>query len=473
MKNRLSLLSLGAVCLFTSSANAQNVLVVLIDDLGADEVALYTPDANTAPTPTLEALAADGVRFENAWAMPNCSPTRATLLTGRYPTRHGVGVALPFGPDLPDEEVILPEVYRRSAQLGGPDVATSIVGKWHLVQLGQDIVHPVTRGFSFYDGDNLGGLGQPFSYEQWPRTIADDQGASKTSIETGYATTVQVDAARDWIAEQAGPWFCYLALHAPHTPFHAPPAELHSYDLEGLDIEQDPIPFFHAMTEAADTELGRLLSEIDPAVLAETTVIVIGDNGTTGDVVEAPFDPTRSKGSLYRNGIRVPLIVSGNQVAFPGREVDALVDVSDLFATSLELSGVDWQAALPEGLEVDSVSLLPYVVQPFATPQRDWILSQTKAPVLDFLPGDGITFLNLITANIDLIAGAVAANGTTVRNGGFKFIRNSTGFEELYNLTADPFEDVNLLLLPFLPAPAAAAYAELAAVVDELGFEAN
>jgi arylsulfatase A-like enzyme len=263
-----------------------------------------------------------------------------------------------------------------------------------------------------------------------------------------------VDDALAFIEAQDERWFCWLAFNAPHTPFQAPPDELHDVDLPDVeDPGDDPVPFFNAMVEALDTELGRLFASMDPEVLANTTVIFVADNGTTGDVVLDPYDPLRSKGTVYQNGVRVPLIVSGPGVLLPGRRESAPVDVTDLFATSLELLGVNaWPQLLPTETAIDSVSLLPYLLNPFAPAQRDFVFSEVHAPVA--IPG-------VITASFDggLIAGAQADQSQAYRDGAFKLVRQSNGSLELYNLLADPLESNDLLFPPFLTSEFAAAKA--------------
>jgi arylsulfatase B len=470
---RIQLSALGLLGLLAAPLAAQtprNVLLVMADDLGTDKLALYQSGAAVPPTPTLDALAGEGVLFRNAWACPVCSPTRATLQTGRYPFRHGVGTAIPFGPPLPRDELCLPAVLDRARELGGPTVATAAIGKWHLAAVPGGNGDPLRRGYDHFAGSNLGALTGPFDYFFWPESTD-----GVTQLTTDYATTAQVDAALAWIEQQNGPWFCYLAFHAPHTPFHAPPAELHTRELPDAPPEQDPVPYYEAMVEALDTELGRLLASLDPQVRAATTILVVGDNGTTGDVVLPPYDPQHGKGSLYQGGVRVPLIASGAGIAAPGREVAALVDVSDLFATVLELCGADWRAALPAGLTIDSVSLLPYLQQPLALPQRQWVLSQSIVP---WLPpalsagsgpfGGALGGGGLGAALGGLGAGAQLVSGVTLRNAVHKLIRYDNGVEELYNLLLDPQEQLDLLALPSLTPNAQAAYDELTATLDGL-----
>lgn len=451
--------TLSALALLTSAVLAnqdataqqsggQNVLVIIADDLGTDKLRSYSPEGdpdtlpNTLPnTPTIDALAANGISFDNAWACPVCSPTRASILTGRYPFRHGVTFALGNNDTLALEEITLPEVLDLHQIQGGVDISTGAIGKWHLSSNstgGSD--HPNLQGFDHFEGILNGAPAGPDGYFGWLETIN-----GESALQTNYATTEQVDDALKFIEGQDNNWFCWLAFNAPHTPFHAPPAELHNVDLPDVDPQDEPVPFFNAMTEAMDTEMARLFAQMDPQVLANTVVIFVADNGTTGDVVLEPYDPNRSKGSVYTNGVRVPLIVSGPGILLPGRRENSPVDVTDLFATSLELLGVnDWQSLLPPTVQIDSVSLRPYLTNLFVPDQRDFIYTEVYAPV--DLPESQQVF----GGSDGLVAGAAADQAQAYREGFFKLVLNGNGSRELYNLAQDPLETNNLISPPFL-----------------------
>ena len=332
-----------------------NFLIVIGDDLGVDKIGVYSRDdlyghpgegANPPPTPTIDALAADGVLFRNAYANPVCTPTRAAALTGRHGFRTGIGSV---GGDLSTSELILPELLAATH-------ANAALGKWHLGPNG-DPDHPNDSGFDYYAGALGGGVGD---YTSWPKTT---QG-STVEGHTLYATTDTVDEA---IAAIDGfgtsPWFVWLAFNAPHTPFHAPPAGLHTQTLSG-NPNDTPIDHYAAAVEAMDSEFARLLAAIPQDVLDDTTIVFFGDNGTPRRAVEAPLDPTRAKGKVYEGGVNVPLIVKSPHVPLSsqGSESLALVGTVDLFATLADIVGV------PSNAE-DSLSLLPYLKNP-ALPTR-------------------------------------------------------------------------------------------------------
>jgi arylsulfatase A-like enzyme len=404
-----ALLALAAPA--AAQAQQDNVLIVIADDLGVDHVRVYGETTQSAPTPNLDALAARGVLFRNAWANPVCSPSRACLTTGRYSYRTGVGTAVPGGGELQQDEITLPE----QLDLRGSGFAHAAIGKWHLTEARSGDDAPNRAGWSHYAGLLTGAILAPSTYFDWPRTVD-----GQTARSTTYATTKMVDDALAWIGQQRGPWVCWLAFNAPHSPFHAPPAALHTRNLTGLDPDTQPTPFYKAMVEAMDTELGRLFGALGPQ-LAHTHVIFLGDNGTPPQVTQPPFVRTHAKGTPYEGGVNVPLIVAGPAVASPGRESAALVGAVDVFATVLELCGV---AGAPQFVRSDSVSFAPYL--------RDPALAALRA-----------------YAYAELFDGDADRSGfATARDASYKLIQRYSSqptVEELYDLDADPFETSDLM----------------------------
>ena len=396
-----------------------NILFVIADDYGTDGNSLYNTNARASlpRTPNINSLYDSGVLFRNAYAYSTCSPSRSCLMTGRHGFRTGIGSAL--GPlsdvALQANELTIPEILTAHPQLGYRHAS---IGKWHL---GEQPTDPnVHGGWAHFSGSLHGGLDDSVGHDyfQWSKTV---NGA--TTINTNYATTDNVNDALSWIQRQGTTnWFLWLAFNAPHDPFHKPPNYLHSYEALPADqnsIDQNPRPYFEAMTEAMDTELGRLFSHIDRS---NTVVIFIGDNGTPSDVIQPPFSSTHSKATLYEGGIRVPMIISGPVVANPRRENTDLVHLVDIFATILELAGANLQQVLPTNTLSDSRSLLPILTNGPVTP-RGWVLSET-------FRSSGLT---------------PEEQGRAIRDDTFKLIRRKSGTEEFYNLLADPYETTNLL----------------------------
>ncbi len=318
----------SALLVFALSAFAQsspNLLVLVADDLGVDMVPAYGEGSDLPVTPNIDSLASGGLLFRNVWANPNCSPTRAALLTGRYGFRTGIGDAIDHRTEaLPESEITLPELF----DLATSPYATAAFGKWHLGnETNGGRFAPNVAGFDHYDGCLLGDLNQPLfnanGYYDWPRVV---NGARSQS--TTYATTATSDAAIGWIQSQGStPWLAVVNYNAPHLPLHTPPAGLYTEDLTGLDPVTSPRPFYKAMTEAMDAEIGRLLREIAPQ-LTNTIVVFLGDNGTPQSQAVPPFITYHGKATVYEGGVNVPMVIKGPGVS-PG-ECAALVNVSDL-----------------------------------------------------------------------------------------------------------------------------------------------
>lgn len=348
-----------------SPGTPPNILVLVADDLGVDSVAVYAEGADLPSTPRIDALASGGLLFRNAWSQPVCTPTRSAMMTGRHAFRTGMGwlaVNDVPGSALPLAEFIVPEVL----DLAGSGYAHAAIGKWHMGngEVGGPLA-PNLAGFSHFAGSetNLS------DYYNWTKVVDGVQ-----SVSSNYATTETVDDALAWINAQTTPWYCYVAFHAPHTPFHAPPSNLHSVD---LTTPSDRL-YFKAMVEALDTEIGRLLDTLPSAVLDDTMVIFVGDNGTKQSITVAPFDRTHGKGTLYEGGVNVPLIVSGPQVSQPG-EVRGLVTTADLFDTVLNLAGLG-PGEVPPGAGEDSTSITPYFANPALPSLRSSVYAEMFRP---------------------------------------------------------------------------------------------
>jgi arylsulfatase B len=336
-------------------AGLANVLVILLDDVGVDQVSPYGfPDA--APTPHLESLAAEGLRFDQAWATPTCSPTRAALLTGQLSHRNHVGAVIHAETthELPLEAITLPEMLDRS----GTDWSAAAVGKWHLSTHRSDsgYRHPLLQGFDLYAGglNNISVMDtlQPKSertYVNWERVGFD----GRVSLEDTFATQQTTDDALEALRRMRPPWLLYVAYQAAHRPLMVPPAELTG------DLRVDPgdeQSLYTANLVAADHEIGRLLAALGPE-RERTLVVVLGDNGTPKHAKEEEGQEGH-KGSMTEGGLRVPFLVAGPGVV-KGQRSDALVHVVDVFPTLMELAGVR-----SVGADLEGRSLVPLFQQP-------------------------------------------------------------------------------------------------------------
>ena len=344
----LSFLALAS-CVSTPG-DGENVLVVVLDDVGVDKLQFYDePDAR-AVTPTLDSLARESIVFRHAYAYPTCSPGRAAMLTGRHTRRYGLGRYLDVDggsdyPALPLEEVLLPE-YLQEAPVPWH---TSYVGKWHLTEdVGRRAQqNPRDQGFDWFAGTlaNLGGESGG-DYFSWRKT--DRRGQRMVST---YATTDTIDDAIDRMRRMPSPWLLVVSPNAPHRPLHEPSAALVNTPLGASPSGPD---LFDAMLEALDTELGRLIASMNASVRARTTIIVASENGTPQGALRPPARMERHKDTAFEAGVRVPFMVLGPHVADPGTRSDALVHVVDIVPTVLELAGVP-----APSVPLDGHSMLP------------------------------------------------------------------------------------------------------------------
>ena len=380
------------------SAQQTNVLLIIADDLGIDSLAAFNddPSASLPPTPTIDNIQSNGITFTRFYTYSTCSPTRSAILTGRYAYR--TGVYSPEDNDLAENEFTLPDALIESGVVSN---RLAHIGKWHL---GSAATSPSTLGgWPHFSGALGGGVN---NYTNWAKTV---NGVTATT--TNYATSDNVDDAADWIdAQGTNSWFLWLAFNAPHTPLHRPPNNLHTYT--GMLSQRQR---YEAMVEAMDTEMARLLTHID---LAETTVIFMGDNGTPGNYIQLPFSNSHAKGSAYEGGIRVPLLIYGAAVSngLENTVYDGHLHSVDLYATILDLFGVDFEDVVPEELVYDSRS--------FAAVLRGEAYSREPVVVVDNNFG--------------------SSPARSIMEGDYKYIAFTNGTEELYNVTLDLPEATNL-----------------------------
>ncbi len=334
------------------SNGQSNILLIIADDLGVDNISLYNeqPDYSAA-TPSIDAIANNGVLFRNAWANPMCSPSRASIYTGQHAYNHQL-----LTPGQSTDEILSAEILSQAGY------STALFGKWHL---GWGTHTPDRQGFDYWAGpkDNLS------DYYQWTKYIKASDGSVDTTVEysgyneQNYATTVTAQDTVEWINNQTGPWFATVAFNAGHTPLQVPIDVGDRRDLNGelgetcdnsTDTKND---CFRAMIEVMDHYIGNIISQIDSS---NTVIIFVADNGPAAGTVEeqdgTPFLRNHSKGTVYEGGVNVPLIIgAGSNITLNIGEQNALVQVQDIFSTVLEVANAS--SANP----VDGQSLKPYL----------------------------------------------------------------------------------------------------------------
>jgi hypothetical protein len=452
-------------------------LFVIMDDVGIDQMESFGYGGPVPPRmPNMTAVANSGIRFRNAWSMPECSPGRAAMFVGRYPLRTNVMSAL--GPyDLANAQ-LSPYDMTAPKLLKQANYENGFFGKFHLagpenneagnstpLQLGWDYFYGWIRGGPVGLDTTAGGVASPGTYscgfvpsglaggadfgacyqadnsckkltllqdtfdvggegkvvndvpgkkcmmtggifvpradcQQTPPAglnFAKGNGyyvsplvinSAENGVEVipntdprnrGYRTTIETDAAIKWInSRQSGkPWMATVSYSAAHTPFQQPPAALvkttPNDELSCTDLVKQKL-ISNKMTEALDSEFGRLLVSTGMATrnadgtltynpeAKNTMIVIVGDNGSFANAVKSPFDLTRAKSTAYQTGVWVPLIVAGPLVSSPGRSVEHMTNMVDVFRLFGDLAGLDVTKAVPR--VIDSAPMLPYLTTP-------------------------------------------------------------------------------------------------------------
>ncbi len=331
-----------------------NVIFILVDDMGYADVGAYGNPYHR--TPHIDRLAAQGMRFTNAYAAaPNCSPTRASILTGKWPARVRVtqylpGNVLPYAklrqaelPDgLPLDETILAQPLKAAGY------ATASIGKWHL---GGGEYLPERRGFDVgFGGGWWGHHDHMFApYGKPPITAPEGE----------YLTDRLTAESLAFIEAHRGrPFFLYLPLYAVHGPIEAKKEVMARYG-KRWDPSGRNNTAYAAMVEGVDECVGRIMQRLEELGIEDRTVVFFfSDNG---GVQSRAFNGglRRGKGWLYEGGIREPLIVKWPGVTEPGSVCDTPVSSVDFYPTILEIAGVDDAP----GHAPDGESLVPLLRQ--------------------------------------------------------------------------------------------------------------
>ncbi len=327
-------------------ADRPNVVVIVADDMGYGDVGVH--GCRDIPTPHIDSIAKAGVRCTAGYvSAPQCSPTRAGLLTGRYQQRfgHESNGAIP-GSALPLTETTL------AARLKAAGYATGLVGKWHL---GDDADHhPLERGFGEFFGF-LGGA-NPYLPQGRSGVVPRILRGREDAREEGYLTDAFAREAVSFVdRHKDGPFFLYLAFNAPHGPLQASVTYLKRFE----SIKDEKRRTYAAMVSALDDAVGAVMAKLHAAGLDERTLVVfLSDNGGPTDVNGSSNAPLRGvKGETREGGIRVPFLLRWPGRLPAGAIYDRPVIQLDLHPTALAAAG----APVPADATPDGVDLLPYL----------------------------------------------------------------------------------------------------------------
>jgi arylsulfatase A-like enzyme len=435
-----------------SAASAQeklNFIFIIADDLGYMDVGFNNPET-FYETPNLDSLAASGMVFTDFYAAsPVCSPTRASIMTGKYPARtdttnffsgqrNGKFDAAEFETQMAPEELTLAEAMKE----GG--YRTFFAGKWHLGGAGAS---PTDQGFDINRGG--GENGHPRSYFSPYKNLENLSPGPEGEFLTSRLADESIDFLSD-VSKESNPFLLYLSFYSVHTPLQAPQELIEKYEKKAADlgISDDEGSFdvgkerqvwpdskeprtvrirqdhaiYAAMVESLDRSVGRILEKLDELNLRDTTAVIFtSDNGglSTDEGLPTSNLPYRGgKGWIYDGGIREPLVIRWPGVASAGTRCTVHGISTDFYPTMLEMASLP---AKPDQ-HVDGKSLVPLLRNPFAKFDR--------GPVFFHYPH----YSN---------QGGFPASA--VRRGEYKLIQDlEDGAYELYNLNLDKKEHNNL-----------------------------
>ncbi|HMK62501.1 MAG TPA: arylsulfatase [Acidimicrobiales bacterium] len=435
---------------FTASTGRRpNVVIILMDDVGWGDFGCYGGGvAVGAPTPHIDRLARQGLLLTSCYSEPSCTPTRASLMTGRLPMRHGLLIPPMYGmPGGLSGEITLPQL------LSDAGYVTQAVGKWHMGENAES--QPQNVGFD----DFYGFLSVSDMYTEWrdpyffPEVVYSDQrtewvknmpfnkcfvhATRHGDLEEVEEVTVPVLSLLDdkwctyserFIERMAGgsdPWFLYHCTRGAHFDNYPHP--------DFLGVSPAKHPYKDAIVEL-DAICGRLVAALERSGQLESTMVVISsDNGPEMETwPDSAFTPFRcAKGSTWEGGVRVPAVVSWPGMIEPGRTSDGLVHLLDLFATCLSMAGASDLA--PADRYVDAVDQLSFFLAPDDTEavsnrkyQHYWLTSQ---------------YSGLRVGEYKWMVSSISDDDTDVMNpGGFTGTVQRYGYGRLYNLYLDPKE---------------------------------
>ena len=397
------------------SSQPPNIVLILVDDLGYGDLSSY--GASDLETPNIDALIASGMRFDQFYAnSPVCSPTRASILSGRYPPMVGVpGVVRTYARDnwgyLSADAVLLPAMLKRRGY------HTGMVGKWHLGLESPNKPHE--RGFDTFKGflgdmmdDYYNHRRHGINYMRFNDTVLTPE---------GHATDLFTDWAIEYIESRTvspAPFFLYLAYNAPHTPIQPPQDWLDKVKAQHPEMDERRARLV-ALIEHMDDGIGRVLQSLKASGYGENTVVVFtSDNGGQLNAGASNGSLRDGKQSMYEGGLKVPTGISWPGKIEAGSSSDYVALTMDVFSTLVDIAGV------PVNHFVEGRSFLPALMGE----QQEW--------------QDRALFFSRREGNMRFAGKTIEA----VRLGDWKLLQNSP-FEpqELYNLANDPLETQNLV----------------------------
>lgn len=379
-------------CSTVQAAQQPNIIVMVADDLGWNDVGFHGGDIDT---PALDRLASEGVELHRFYTTPICSPTRAALMTGRDPIRLGLayGVILPW-----DNTGVHPDEHFMPQSFQAAGYQTAMVGKWHLGHA-QMSYHPNQRGFEHFYGHLHTQVG---FYPPFANLGGRDFQRNGVSIdERGYETFLLADEVSRYIRDRDPdrPFFVYMPFIAPHTPLDAPQALQDKY--KGINTDLAPArsqqtdfsrrmakqagrpsarPMYAAVVDGMDQAIAQVLDTLDQQGIADDTIVVFfSDNGgaaySIGGADNAPL--RGGKGETFEGGIRVVSLLRWPAAIEPGSRFASIMTVMDLFPTLAEAAGITPQNRRP----LDGRSLWQGIANQQPVPRDEWVFFASETPI--------------------------------------------------------------------------------------------
>jgi arylsulfatase A len=350
-----------------------NIVFIMVDDLGAECVGCY--GGQSYNTPNLDKLAQSGIRFDNAYCTPLCTPTRVEVMTGQYPVHNGWPGGIWNKPR--ERQFLDPSTFTFARLLKNAGYATAVAGKWQLARFEDRPQHPRNLGFdqhclwtwtytgpapeyTFTEGKRPGRYWNPGLWVN---------GRIMPDTKDRFGPDICTDFLLEFIENHANrPFFAYYPMLLTHSPFVAAPGT------EDRLADMSKQERFVTMVEYMDTLVGRIVTRLEQLGLRENTLLIVtGDNGTDHRIT-SDIDGRRLQGgkaTMTDAGTRVPFIVHWPGTAAPRRVINDLVDFTDILPTFAEVAG----ARVPEQHRLDGKSLLPRIQgQPYEP--RQWVLCQ-------------------------------------------------------------------------------------------------
>ena len=438
-----------SACSHGPGSTRPNIVLLVADDLGWNDVGYH---GSNIRTPNIDKLGESGAVLDQFYVMPACTPTRASLLTGRYTIRYGLQISV-IKPHhrhgLPADERILPQALKEVGY------ETAIVGKWHLGLSSPEYL-PTNRGFDHQYGCYTGmidyvthtrnrdlnwrtqlvvmdGIEEPTNKllgNDWNRN-------DKPVYEKGYVTDLLRDEAIRVIEERdpSKPLFLYVPFTAPHTPLQAKDTDLEQYenvdleipeilkaDKENLELRIKRRRYYASLVSNMDHAIGEILQTIEEQNMSENTLILfLSDNG--GAYQGGNNDPLRGqKTQMYEGGVRAPAVITFPGRIKPGTFIDEPLHVVDLYPTLLKLTG----ASLEQEHPLDGKDIWATVTRGAGSPHKEILINAREGRSSAIRVGDW----------------KLVSNGHL---GPVSSIGDEESRYELFNLETDPYEERNLV----------------------------